>query len=322
MSERGGGRPEGTEFSLNQNGSRYVSKVKNAGEWRMLAGLLFSLFLQGVPAQDTANPLPDLSTFVREIRSHLRSDRLLLSQYAYNLKQTEIEYDNKSRPKKTTVRVYEVYPSLDEGLTYERLISKNGVPVTSKELEKQDNAYDRKVKEHARKLQREGSTEKDHRVAKEAEEQRKEDAVIDEIFQMYDITMIGRENLDGRPAIHLAFRPRKDYKPNSREAGFLMKMAGNAWIGEEDHQLIRLQVELIDTLSIGLGVLARLNKGATLSFERRRVNDEIWLPGEARFAGTARVLLLKGLRIESISEFSEYRKFSVTSSATRPVPKK
>ena len=288
----------------------------------MLAALLFVLFAQGMPVQDTANPLPDSNTFVREVRSHLRSDRLLLSQYAYNLKQTEIEYDKKGRPKKTTVRVYEVYPSLDEGFTYERLISKDGVAVTPKELEKQDNAYDRKVKEHARKLQREGSTERDYRTAKEAEELRKEEAIIDEIFQMYDITMVGRENLDGRPAIQLTFQPRKDYKPKSREAGFLVKMAGKAWIGEEDHQLIRLQVGLIDTLSIGLGVLARLNKGATLSFERRRVNDEIWLPGEARFAGTARVLLLKGLRIESISEFSEYRKFSVSSSATRPVPKK
>jgi hypothetical protein len=34
----------------------------------------------------------------------------------------------------------------------------------------------------------------------------------------------------------------------------------------------------IDTLSMGFGVLARLQKGSQLSFPRRRVNGEVWLP--------------------------------------------
>jgi len=280
------------------------------------------LLWNGLPWQETAKPLPDLGSFLQEVKGNLRSDRLLLSQYTYTMKQTVHELDKQGKVKDTFVNVYEVYPSLEEGLTYQRLISKNGKPLGEKELEKEDSSYDKKLKEHEGKLQREGTDEKARRQAKEAEERRKEEAVKDELFQLFDVSMVGRENIDGRSTIQLAFRPHRGYKPKSREAGILLKTAGNAWFGEDDHELIRLRFEFIDAFSLGLGVLVRLNKGTTASFDRRRVNDEIWLPAEIHFAGTARVLMLKVVKVELISEYSDYRKFTVTSSATRPVPKK
>ena len=266
--------------------------------------------------------MPDLSSFLQEIKGKLRSDRLLTSQYTYTLKQTMHELDKQGNVKNTFTNMYEVYPSLEQGLTYTRHISKNGKLLGGKELEKEDNAYDKKLKEHEDKLRREGTDEKARRQAKEVEERRKEEAVKDELFQLYDVSMIGRENIDWHSAIQLAFRPRPGVKAKSREAGILIKVAGNAWFGEDDHELIRLRFELIDTFSLGLGMVIRLNKGTAASFDRRRINDEIWLPSEMRFAGTARILLLKALRMEMISEYSDYKKFTVTSSATHPVPKK
>ncbi len=284
---------------------------------------LISLLLLSSSAarQEVARPLPDLGSFLEEIKSKLRSDRLLQSQYTYTMKQTVRELDGKGKVKNTVVNVYEVYPSLEEGLTYTRLISKNGTPLSDKELHKNDDSYDKKLREHERKLQREGTDEKARRLAKDAEEQRKEEEIKRELFQLYDISMVGREDIDGHSTIHLAFQPRPKYKPRSREAGILMKVAGHAWFGEEDHELVRIRCELIDTFSIGLGMLVRLNKGTTGSLERRRVNDEIWLPAEIRFAGSARVLLLKGIRMDMISEYSDYKKYTVSSFATRPVPK-
>jgi hypothetical protein len=283
----------------------------------MFSILAFLCLIQAFPAaQDSAKPLPNLDEFLKGVRAHLHSDRLLLSQYTYTQKQTEHQFDKKGKLRKTIVRVFEVYPSLEEGFTYMRLISRDGKPLSSAELEKQDRAHDKKVREHARKLEREGTDEKTRRLAKEAEERRKEDKDIDELFQLYQISMVGRENLDGHSAIQLTFQPRTNYKPKTTEAKIMMKVAGKAWIGEEDYELLRLQFELIDTISIGLGMLIRLNKGTSATFQRRRVNNEIWLPAESRFAGSARILLVKGLRTESISEFSDYRKFSVSSTVT------
>ncbi len=289
----------------------------------MSAFLLLLCLIQATPAaQDGASPLPEQGEFLKGVRVHLRSDRLLLSQYTYTQKVTDRQFDKKGNLKKTSVRIFEVYPSLEEGLTYRRLISKDGKPLSEQELAKQDRAYDKKLKERARKLEREGTDEKARRLAKEAEERRKEDKAIDELFQLYRIALVGRERIEGQSAIEVTFAPRRDYRPKTSDAKIMMKVAGKAWFGENDYELIRLQIELIDTLSFGLGVLARLNRGASGVFQRRKVNNEIWLPAEARFAGTARILLLKGFTLESTSEFSDYRKFTVFTSVSFPEKKK
>jgi hypothetical protein len=57
-------------------------------------------------------------------------------------------------------------------------------------------------------------------------------------------------------------------------------------------------------------LLARVHKGSRAAFERR-VNGEEWLPARASYTATARVMLLKMLRIGGTSEFSNYRKFTV-----------
>jgi hypothetical protein len=74
---------------------------------------------------------------------------------------------------------------------------------------------------------------------------------------------------------------------------------------------VRVETDLIDNFSIGLGILARLQKGARGVFERRLINGEVWLPASASFSGKGRLLLLKSLRIDTVLEFSDYRKYTV-----------
>ena len=78
----------------------------------------------------------------------------------------------------------------------------------------------------------------------------------------------------------------------------------------------RVEAQTPKSLKFGLGVIARLSKGAHLTFQRRKVNDEIWLPAEAFFQGTGRVLVFKGFRFQARSEYSDYKKFSVDSSVS------
>ena len=99
--------------------------------------------------------------------------------------------------------------------------------------------------------------------------------------------------------------------PSSREAKILYKLQGRAWICEEDRQLIRADVEFIDNVSFGKGILAKLHKGTTASVLRRRVNNEVWLPARAEVKGSARILLLKKLGFHTINEYSGYRKYVV-----------
>jgi len=272
--------------------------------------VLFGMLLfPEMPAED--KPLPELDAFVAEARKHLRSDRLLLSQYSYTQTETERRLNKDGSIKKVEVTMSEIYPSFEEDLTYERVISRNGKPLPAGEIEKRDREYDRKLDAYRRKLEKEGQNERAKRLAKEAEEKRKEDAAIDEAFRLYRFEMVGRERWGDLDTILLTFKARPDYKPKSREAKFLSKIAGRAWVAEDTHHLVRIEVELIDNVSLGFGLLARLNKGAKGLFERRFVNGEVWLPAAASFSGTGRVLLLKGIRVDVEFAYSDYRKYSV-----------
>ncbi|MGH9367537.1 MAG: hypothetical protein ACRD3M_07675, partial [Thermoanaerobaculia bacterium] len=143
---------------------------------------------------------------------------------------------------------------------------------------------------------------------------RKEREVVEELFRMDEIEVVGREVLDGRSTILVKFRPRPGFRPRTKGGKVLQKLAGQAWIDEEDKELVRIDAELLDALGVGPGGVFRLQKGARAFFERRRVNDEIWLPAEARFVGAAKVLLFALGRLNARSSYSDYRKFRVSTS--------
>src|SRR6476469_2217967 len=93
-----------------------------------LACTIVLLLAVGLPhAQE--KPLPDLESLLQGLRKTLHSDRVLLSQYTYVQKNTEKRLDKSGLVTKTEVEVFEMYPSLEEDLSYARLISKNGKPV-------------------------------------------------------------------------------------------------------------------------------------------------------------------------------------------------
>ena len=265
------------------------------------------------PTSPENRPLPELNAFLDRIKDNLKSDRLLLCQYTYNMKSSTRYLDKQGRVKKIENREYEVYPSLDEDMAYERLISKDGRLLDAAELDEQDRKYKKKAEASARKLAGERKNEQEDRLAKEAEESRKERETIEDLLKLYEFTLLRREMIDGHSAIWIEFTPKSQYRPQTKDGRILKKLRGRALVSDSDYQIIRVDVELNEDLSFGLGLLARMHKGATLRFMRRKINNEIWLPAEFELIGSARVLLLKQLRVESTSFFSEYKKYSVSS---------
>jgi hypothetical protein len=256
--------------------------------------------------QDAA-PLPEPHAFLEQVRERLHSDEYLLDEYTFTERRTERRFDAKGRVKEEKHEVYEVYPSSRRRLTYRKLVARNGAPLPPEELAEQDRDYEKKAARAAAG----GEAAEAKREKRRLERAQREREVVNELFRVYDIAIEGREVLDGRSAVIVSFSPRPGVKSSDRTGKMLQKFAGRAWVDEEDLQVVRAEAELLDTFSYGLGVFARLYKGATASFVRRKINGEIWLPARARFRGHARLLLVKGLRIDSESEYADYRKFQV-----------
>ncbi len=137
---------------------------------------------------------------------------------------------------------------------------------------------------------------------------------MDELFLMDELVMEGRESIDDRSTILISFKPRPGYKSASEDARALQKLAGRAWVDEENYQVVKIEAALLDSLGVGPGGVVRLQKGAQAYFERRRVNNEIWLPARARFTGAAKALFFVLGRVDVQSEYGDYKKFSVSTS--------
>lgn len=276
--------------------------------------LVACLLITTVAAQE--RPLPEREAFLREARQHLQTDSSLQSSYAYVETRREQKLDKRGRVQEESVRVFESYPGLPGEDRWERLIAEDGRPRPAAELEKVDRDRQRQAEALARQLTEQPAKVR-ARLERDLARQRHEFAtIVDDIFIIFDIDMRGREAIDGHDTIVLSLTPRPKAKPRTREGRQMQKFSLRAWISESDHELVRLDAEAIDTLSAGFGVLVRLHKGSQLSFLRRKVNNEAWLPAAVSFRGGARVGLIRTLRRSGTSEFSGYRKFSVDTAST------
>jgi len=280
---------------------------------------LACLLVGAVTAQE--RPLPEREAFLRETRRHLQTDTSLQSSYVYVETRREQKLDDRGRVLEESVKVFESYPGLPGENRWERLIAENGRPRPAAELEKVDRDRQRQAEALARRLTEQPAKERARQERDLAEQRREFEAILDDILMVFDIDMLGREAIDGHDTIALSLTPRPSAKPRTHQGKQLQKFSLRAWINEADHELVRLDAEVIDTLSIGFGVMVRLHKGSQLSFLRRRVNDEVWLPAAVHFSGGARVALVRTLRRSSTSEFSDYRKFAVDTATTYQSPK-
>jgi hypothetical protein len=242
-----------------------------------VAWVVALLFLQSPGA-----PFPESNKFISEFRKTLRSDDELRQDYAFSEKESVTEMDRGGKPKITELKVYEVYP--DRGQLYRRLLSVNGVTLSQSELDKEDH----------------------DQALKKPESPRDDSKIRDELFKIYDLTIQRRETMEGSPTIMLSFQPRSDYKPQSKLTNFLTHVSGRIWVNEANHQLVRLDAEVVDSVSYGW-FLGSLDEGTRLIAERWNVGNDIWMPVRLDIQKNQRVLW-KGTKVHEVHEYSDYRK--------------
>ena len=283
---------------------------------RLVAVVLLVPFLAAPAAQE--RPLPDFQSFAAEVKKHLATDEERQSGYMFIERRTDQRLDGGGRVKSQDVKVFEVYPGLPGEDRYRRLIEEDGRPVAASKLANQDRERRKDVEEYARKMANAGDRRKQEQQFDKA--RRRYGAAIDDLFRIYDIQMIRRETIDGHDTILATLTPRSSVKPQTKDGDVMRHFKARAWVSESDYELVRVEIEAIDDLSIGLGLLARIHKGTTATYQRRKVNDEVWLPAQVTWTATARVLLVKSVRVRGIADFSDYRKFTVDTSTTYATP--
>jgi hypothetical protein len=266
----------------------------------------FALLAAVVGAQE--RPLPEFEPFAAKVRARLATDSERQSGYVFVERRTEQKVDGSGNVTDESTKVFEVYPGLDGEERYRRLIEENGRPVPPDKLAKQDRERKQEVETYARQIAQPESRQKQTRDMERR--RRRQAAAIDDLFRVYDIKMVRRERLDGHDTIFATLNP-NGVAPRTDDGKMMTHFRARAWVSESDYELVRIELEAIKDLSFGMGFLARVHKGTLASFERRKVNNEAWLPAKVTWTASGRLLLLRRLRLRGTSEFSGYRKFSV-----------
>jgi hypothetical protein len=280
----------------------------------LLLPTIFVSSYHAVLAQD--KPLPDFNTFTNEVKKRLKTDEALQSGYAYSERQVAQKRDGDGRVREEHVKVYEVYPPLPGEEPYRRLIEEDGRPVPKEKLEKQDRERQKKVEAYARELADRSAKDVERAKREYSKDMAEREADIEDIFNVFDISMTGREQVNGHGTIAVTLMRKPNAKARTDSGRMMQHFNARAWISESEYELVRIEVEAIDNISFGLGLLARLHKGATASFERRKVNNEAWLPAKMAYAASGRLLMLRQLRLAGSSEFFNYRRFAVETTTT------
>jgi hypothetical protein len=226
--------------------------------------------------------------------------------YTYIDREVQNNLDGKGQTKSTEIKTYEILEIYGEQV--QRLIEKDDKPLNARDAAKEEEKIQKVIDK------RKNESEEERKKREEKQEKEREDGrkFVKEVADAYNFKLVGTEDVGGREAWVIDGEPRPGYEPKMKDAKFLPKFHGRVWIDKGDLQLAKMDIEAIDTVSIGW-VIARIHKGTRVMLEQTRVNDEVWLPRHVTFKLDARVALLKGYKVDGDQQYRDYKKFRTSS---------
>ena len=189
-------------------------------------------------------------------------------------------------------------PPEGDGEPYKRLVAIDGRPLTPAELASAEADHQRDLADAARRRQHESADQRERRLAKEEEDRTENRRILEDALAVFKSTAIGRDTIDGETVVIILLVPRPEVEVKTREGAWMKKSSGRAWFVERDGQLVRLDMQMLDDVSVGWGIVGRLRKGSRLVVDRRRVG-QTWLPSRMQVDASGRTLLFRSFDLES-----------------------
>lgn len=176
-----------------------------------------------------------------------------------------------------------------DGAPVLRLVERNGKPLNDSE-------------------RREEEAKLEKRRAERSSERRQETAWLEEIPEAMDWSYAGEQVREGRVLIVMDCAPRPGYEPKNSRAQILRKVRGRVWLDKLEKEVVRVEAEVYDTVRVGWGLLAKIEKGTRFCLERIRLSEGAWLPESQTVRFRGRVLLWKAVHQEITTRFQDYRR--------------
>ena len=259
-------------------------------------------------------PLPDIPALLDAVGKNEDAVDDILEKYTYTQTTVRKELESNGRLKIKESETHEL--TFYKGNRIRRLVAKNDKPLSpgeeadeTRRIEKRVRDIEKKEAEKARKA------EKQRELAQEdsgqPDNERGQRISIADVLKASKLVNPRRERFRSREVIVFDFEPLPGYKPKKDFEKLFGKMAGAIWVDAADKQVARVEARLIESYKVGGGLLASLKEGASFVLEQERVNNEIWLPTRADVNLGVKVLLVKGINVNSTVTYGNYKRFNV-----------
>jgi hypothetical protein len=254
------------------------------------------------PSQDT-RPLPDIPSLLLDIGKNQSALEDLRKLYTCHLSEEEDKTDSSGDVKSRTLKDYDVFYIGDEQVLH--LLAKDGKPLDPDEKRTEDARFNKRYDE-LKKKQAELANDPKKRAKKEEQDE----AQISDFLRAETFTNPRRELFRGQEVIAFDFSGNPNYKPKKEIDRIIQKLVGVMWVDEQAREIVRLEAHFAESVKVGGGLLASLQKGSNFVFEQEKINGEVWLPSYAEVHFAGRIVFVK-LKQNAIDHYSDYKKFRV-----------
>jgi len=199
-------------------------------------------------------------------------------------------------------------------------VAKDGKPLGEDEQRKENERVQKRIAKHQEeKAHKEKKEEKAKEEGKEGKDPDEPD--IELFLRTCQFVNPRRERFRGQDVLVFDFEGNPEYQPKKLAERVVQQLAGVVWVDEKAHDVARLEAYFVKDVRFGGGLLANLQKGTSFVFEQAFLNNEVWLPTYEEAHIGARVLLLKGFKVNEVTRYSDYRRFNVETLSTINKPK-
>jgi hypothetical protein len=262
--------------------------------------------------------LPDIKKLFEQIDANQKQLDKIKENYAGTHIEENTEYDKNGKVTKQVNNEYTFF-YLD-GEQVETLVKKDGKPLSGSEQEKENEKTRKHIEELQKKEQKkEAKEEKAKEQGKEAKDE--DEADIETFLRVSQFVNPRHERFRSRDVLVFDFEPNPDYKPKSMVEHMISELAGAVWVDEQAMEVVRLEAYFVGGVKLAGGMLASLQKGSSFVFEQAFMNNEVWLPTYDEVHLNARLLLVKGMKVNAVDRYSDYKRFNVETLNTVGKPK-
>lgn len=261
--------------------------------------------------------LPDLKALFKEIDDNQKAIDKIKENYTGTRTEEETEYEGDGKVKKRELSEYTFF-YLD-GNEISTRVKKDGKPLSDEEQKKEDERTRKRIEEHQKRQAKKEA--KEEKAKEEGKSDEKDEPGIEVFLRACQFVNPRRERFRGQDVLVFDFEPNPEFKPSKLAEKVVQKLAGVVWVDEKAHDVARLEAYFVGNVKIAGGLLANLQKGTSFVFEQAFVNNEVWLPTYMEAHVGARVLLVKGFKINEVIRYSDYKKFNVETLSTIAKPK-